>query len=67
MFIYLSQNADLGLFGESIDEWVHIHGYYVLYVFVPPLLFGEAMNLNWYEVKAGFVQVKIYQLIIKNP
>ncbi len=27
-----------------------------MFVFLPPLIFGEAMSLNWYHLKGGFVQ-----------
>ena len=65
MIIYLSQNADLGIFGDSIDEWVNIKAHLILFVFLPALLFGEAMNLNWHQVKGGFLQVKSIHLIVK--
>lgn len=28
----------------------------MLFVFLPPLIFGEAMSLNWYHLKGGFIQ-----------
>ena len=57
--IYLSSHSGLGIFGESVNQWVNIKADLILYVFLPALLFGEAMNLNWYQVKGGFMQVKI--------
>jgi len=45
----------MGLLEDSITRWVNIDGELILYVFLPALLFGEAMNLNWYQVKGGFM------------
>jgi NhaP-type Na+/H+ or K+/H+ antiporter len=28
----------------------------ILFVFLPVLLFGEVMNLNWHHIKGGFYQ-----------
>ena len=56
MIAELNERVDLGSFGESINKWVNIEADLILYVFLPPLLFGEAMNLNWYQVKGGFAQ-----------
>ena len=36
---------------ESIIQWEHINPHIMLFVFIPPLLFGECMNLNLYYVK----------------
>lgn len=46
----------LGPFGESVNQWVHIDADLLLFVFLPPLIFGEAMSLNWYHVQGGFLQ-----------
>lgn len=43
-------------FGESVSEWVNIDADLMLFVFLPPLIFGEAMYLNWYYFKGGLVQ-----------
>lgn len=40
--------------GPSIDSWVNFDAYLLLFVFLPVLLFGEAMSLNWHRVK-GFL------------
>lgn len=46
-------NNSLGL---SISQWVNIDAELLLFVFLPPLIFGEAMTLNWYHLKGGFWQ-----------
>eukprot|EP01040_Poterioochromonas_malhamensis_P013678 gene13678-15075_t len=55
--LLFSTAADsVGSFGESITQWVDIDAELLLFVFLPPLIFGEAMSLNWYHLKGGFVQ-----------
>jgi NhaP-type Na+/H+ or K+/H+ antiporter len=44
----------MGILDGSITRWANIDGELILYVFLPALIFGEAMNLNWYQVKGGF-------------
>lgn len=46
----------IGTFGKSIAQWVNIDADLLLFVFLPPLIFGEAMSLNWYHVKGGIFQ-----------
>lgn len=45
---------DMKIMGESIDQWSGISPHLILYVFLPALLFGEAMNLNIHDVKLCF-------------
>jgi uncharacterized membrane protein YbjE (DUF340 family) len=45
-----------GSFGDSINQWLGIDAELLLFVFLPPLIFGEAMSLNWYHLKGGFFQ-----------
>lgn len=47
------------MFGESITEWVDIDADLLLFTFLPPLIFGEAMSLNFYHVRGGFIQAVI--------
>lgn len=47
----------------SINDWVNIDADLLLFVFLPPLIFGEAMNLNWHHVKGGFFQ----SLLLAGP
>lgn len=42
-------------FTDSLDQWVNIDAYIMLYVFLPVLIFGEAMNLNWHHVTGMFL------------
>jgi NhaP-type Na+/H+ or K+/H+ antiporter len=51
------------LFGESVNEWVDIDADLLLFVFLPPLIFGEAMGLNFYHVRGGLVQ----SIILAGP
>eukprot|EP01039_Chlorochromonas_danica_P001214 gene1214-1324_t len=52
-----------GTFGKSVHEWVGINADLMLFVFLPPLIFGEAMYLNWYHVKGGLIQ----SIILAGP
>ena len=45
-----------GTFADSINQWLQIDAELLLFVFLPPLIFGEAMSLNWYHLKGGFMQ-----------
>ena len=47
------------MFGDSISDWVDIDPDLLLFTFLPPLIFGEAMNLNFYHVRGGFAQAVI--------
>ena len=53
----------IGLFGDSVTQWTNIDADLLLFTFLPPLIFGEAMSLNFYHVKGGFVQA----LILAGP
>lgn len=44
------------VFEESINDWVKIDPEIMLFVFLPPLIFGEAMSLNWFHVCGAFFQ-----------
>lgn len=52
----LADNKNGGKFGESVSEWVNINADLMLFIFLPPLVFGEAMYLNWYYFKGGLMQ-----------
>jgi len=43
--------------------WVKIDADLLLYVFLPPLIYGEAMGLNWYHAKVAFPQ----SLVLAGP
>ena len=49
----VNQSGSLGI---SVTQWVDINAELMLYIFLPPLVFGEAMGLNWYHLKGAFVQ-----------
>lgn len=39
---------------EATQQWINIDSNLLLGAFLPPLLFGEAMHLNFYQVKVAF-------------
>ncbi len=43
-------------FNESLAEWCHIDADLMLFIFLPPLIFGEAMNLSWYHIRTAMPQ-----------
>jgi solute carrier family 9 (sodium/hydrogen exchanger), member 10/11 len=49
----LHDNAGKNLydFTTSIDGWLTMDGEVLLFIFLPPLLYGEAMSLNWFHTK----------------
>jgi hypothetical protein len=40
-------NFDLGDFGHSTRRWIDLNPELLLYLFLPVLIFGEAMSLKW--------------------
>ena len=48
MLAGLIRIVDIGKFGASIYAWKNIDADLMLYIFLPPLIFGEAMTLNWF-------------------
>lgn len=38
-------------FAKSFDAWKQMDGHVLLYLFLPPLVFGDAMNLDFHIVK----------------
>lgn len=55
-FVSRASDHDTNAFSTSIDDWVNIDADLIVFVFLPPLVFGEAMNLNWHHVKGAFFQ-----------
>jgi NhaP-type Na+/H+ or K+/H+ antiporter len=51
------------IWSDSILKWSKIDAELMLYVFLPPLIFGEAMSLNWFFVVGGFMQ----SLLLAGP
>ena len=41
-------------FNTSLQDWVRIDADLMLFVFLPPLVFGEAMSLNWHHWRQLF-------------
>lgn len=58
-----SATGALGAWSDSIIDWVNIDADVMLFVFLPPLIFGEAMNLNWHHVRGALIQ----SLILAGP
>ena len=46
------KNSDIG---ESDSLWNSIDPHLILYIFLPALLFGEAMTLNFHQINNSFV------------
>lgn len=42
-----------GAINESLVDWEYINPDLILYIFLPALLFGEAMNLNFHHTKGA--------------
>ena len=53
-----------GIFGDSVTMWANIDPDIMLYVFLPPLIFGEAMSLNWHHVQGRVVCVCVCVCIV---
>lgn len=43
----LCDNFDLGHLKESVDAWSKIDSELIFFIFLPVLVFGEAMSLKW--------------------
>lgn len=59
----LYTNEYLGHLGQSLDDWSRLDPELMLYLFLPVLIFGEAMTLKWHHVKGGFSQ----SLLLAGP
>lgn len=47
IFVSISDNYNLGHLGQSINEWKKLDPEMILFLFLPILIFGEAMSLKW--------------------
>lgn len=61
--LIIDSDANLAHFENSLKSWKKIDPELLLYLFLPALLFGEAMSLKWYNVKAVFSQA----LLLAGP
>ncbi len=61
--IFSAAASQHGTFGKSINQWVNIDADLMVFIFLPPLVFAEAMNLNWYHAKRGLLQ----SIILAGP
>lgn len=46
----LMKKVPMGTFGIAADVWGDVDPELLLFIFLPVLIFGEAMTLNWYEM-----------------
>ena len=49
-----SRSSNPDAFNISLAEWEGVNGELILYIFLPALLFGECMTLNFHHVKENF-------------
>lgn len=59
----LCDNIELGNFKDSVNDWADINAELILFLFLPVLIFGEAMSLKWHHVKGVFFQ----SLLLAGP
>jgi NhaP-type Na+/H+ or K+/H+ antiporter len=52
-----SGRSDAKAWSESVTDWLNVEPELLLYIFLPPLLFKEAMNLNYFNARVAFPQV----------
>lgn len=48
-FASLYTNENMGHLGQALDDWSKLDPELMLYLFLPVLIFGEAMTLKWYS------------------
>jgi NhaP-type Na+/H+ or K+/H+ antiporter len=46
--VAISDYSNLGHLGQSINSWKKLDPEMILFLFLPILIFGEAMSLKWY-------------------
>ncbi|KAJ1435051.1 Sodium/hydrogen exchanger family-domain-containing protein [Ochromonadaceae sp. CCMP2298] len=61
--VITTDNANGGVFAKSLNQWINIDAELLLFVFLPPLIFGEAMSLNWYQTVGALPQA----LVLAGP
>jgi NhaP-type Na+/H+ or K+/H+ antiporter len=54
--LHRGTNEGLGVLSDSIESWDHIDPHLLMFAFLPPLLFGDSMGLNYHHVKRCFWQ-----------
>jgi len=59
----LYRNEYMGHLGQALDDWSKLDPELMLYLFLPVLIFGDAMTLKWNHVKGGFSQ----SLLLAGP
>lgn len=61
--VIFQQISDSDLFKISVAEWEGFNGELILYIFLPALLFGDLMALNFHRVKENLVSA----LLLAGP
>merc|ERR1712166_1001009 len=54
--LLLREANDKNVLSDSINAWDHIDPHLLMFAFLPPLLFGDSMALNFHHVKRCFSQ-----------
>ena len=56
VFSSIAKTKHLSSFHDSLNMWLNIDADLILYTFLPILIFGEAMSLNWHHAQGAFAQ-----------
>lgn len=51
LFSAISRVASNTQFGLGIESWISLDAELIVFIFLPPLIFGEAMRLNWHHAQ----------------
>ena len=54
--LHKGTDKGLGVLSDSVDSWDNIDPHLLMYSFIPALLFGDSMGLNYYNVQRCFWQ-----------
>jgi hypothetical protein len=57
LFLLVDTDMGFGRLGDSVRRWKDIDPELLLYIFLPALLFGEAMNLSWYVCSYALLSI----------
>eukprot|EP01041_Mallomonas_annulata_P008243 gene8243-16953_t len=54
LLAYGAEKSNFYILGDSISQWTHVEPELLLFVFLPALIFGDAMSLNIHHMKQTF-------------
>lgn len=57
--LHIESDGALGNFSKSITMWMAIDPHLLLYAFLPALIFGDAMTINWHDFERCVAQCAI--------